>query len=213
MRILKRYCLVVLLTCCATLIAHADDFTTQTTMKVGHKLTPDFTMAGKIELRTKDSMKSIDRWGVSLSGEYNLSSLLKVDAGYELHHRNRGADGWKFRHRYYLGGTGTMKWQQFKFSLRERFQQTFSNGDAANRLRSRLKITYEPTRGIVSPYYSTELYQPLGDAAFWSVARLRYRPGVEIEVSNRWMLDVFYCYQYEPDKKKHIVGVECSFIF
>lgn len=68
-------------------------------------------------------------------------------------------------------------------------------------------------RGIVSPYFSIELYQAIGDAAFWDVARMRYRPGVEIDITDRWSLDVFYCYQYEPDKKKHIAGVECSFTF
>ena len=55
--------------------------------------------------------------------------------------------------------------------------------------------------------------QAIGDAAFWDVARMRYRPGVEIDITDRWSLDVFYCYQYEPDKKKHIAGVECSFTF
>ena len=65
----------------------------------------------------------------------------------------------------------------------------------------------------LSPYFSAELYQAIGGAAFFDVARMRYRPGVEIEVSDKWALDVFYCYQYEPDKSKHIVGVECSFSF
>ena len=106
-----------------------------------------------------------------------------------------------------------MKWQRMKFSLRERFQQTFSDGNAENRLRSRLKVGYEPKKGIFLPYFSAELYQAIGGAAFFDVARMRYRPGVEIEISDKWSLDVFYCYQYEPDKSKHIVGIECSFAF
>ena len=119
----------------------------------------------------------------------------------------------EIRHRYRVGATGSVKWQHFNFSLRERFQQTFSNGNVESRLRSRLKAGYSPQRGIVSPYFSIELYQAIGDAAFWDVARMRYRPGVEIDITDRWSLDVFYCYQYEPDKKKHIAGVECSFTF
>lgn len=196
-----------------TLQAQSDDFTTWTTMKVSHKLTPDFSIAGKVELRTKDSMKTMDRWGASLSGSYQLFPFLKAEGGYELHHRNRGAEGWKYRHRYNLGVTGSVKWQRMKFSLRERFQQTFSDGNAENRLRSRLKVGYEPKKGILSPYFSAELYQAIGGAAFFDVARMRYRPGVEIEISDKWSLDVFYCYQYEPDKSKHIVGIECSFAF
>ena len=142
-----------------------------------------------------------------------IFSFLKAEAGYEIHHRDRGNEGWKFRHRYRVGATGSVKWQHFNFSLRERFQQTFSNGNVESRLRSRLKAGYSPQRGIVSPYFSIELYQAIGDAAFWDVARMRYRPGVEIDITDRWSLDVFYCYQYEPDKKKHIAGVECSFTF
>ncbi len=212
---LKRYGLFLLLLhgTALTLHAQSDDFTTWTTMKVSHKLTPDFSIAGKVELRTKDSMKMMDRWGTSLSGSYQLFPFLKAEGGYEFHHRNRGVEGWKFRHRYNLGVMGSVKWQRMKFSLRERFQQTFSDGNVENRLRSRLKVGYEPKKGILSPYFSAELYQAIGDEAFFDVARMRYRPGVEFEISDKWSLDVFYCYQYEPDKSKHIVGAECSFVF
>ena len=213
--ILKKYSLFLLLLCymAPILYAQSDDFTTWTTMKVSHKFTSHFTMTGKMELRTKDSMKTMDRWGTSLSGSYQLFPFLKAEGGYELHHRDRGIEGWKYRHRYNLGVTGSVEWQRMKFSLRERFQQTFSDGNAENRLRSRLKVGYEPKKGIFLPYFSAELYQAIGGAAFFDVARMRYRPGVEIEISDKWSLDVFYCYQYEPDKSKHIVGIECSFAF
>ena len=51
-------------------------------------------------------------------------------------------------------------------SLRERFQQTFDRGDSETRLRSRLKLSYAPTKGIVSPYFSVEIYQSLDDTSF-----------------------------------------------
>ena len=148
--ILKKYSLFLLLLCymAPILYAQSDDFTTWTTMKVSHKFTSHFTMTGKMELRTKDSMKTMDRWGTSLSGSYQLFPFLKAEGGYELHHRDRGIEGWKYRHRYNLGVTGSVKWQRMKFSLRERFQQTFSDGNAENRLRSRLKVGYEPKKGI-----------------------------------------------------------------
>lgn len=211
---IKIYCLLFLLIGSAFSALHAqDDFTTWTSMKVSHSPFDRFTVSGKFELRTKDSMKSWDRWGVGAEAGYQLFPFLKAEAGYELHHRNRGGEGWKFRHRYGIGATGSVKWGEFKFSLRERFQQTINKGDAENRLRSRLKIAYAPQRWIVSPYFSGELYQAIGDAAFWEVARMRYRPGVEIKLPHKWKLDVFYCYQYQPDKSKHIAGVECSFAF
>lgn len=106
--ILKKYSLFLLLLCymAPILYAQSDDFTTWTTMKVSHKFTSHFTMTGKMELRTKDSMKTMDRWGTSLSGSYQLFPFLKAEGGYELHHRDRGIEGWKYRHRYNLGVTG-----------------------------------------------------------------------------------------------------------
>lgn len=50
-------------------------------------------------------------------------------------------------------------------------------------------------------------------APFWRADRMRYRPGVEIALAKRWALDVFYCYQYESPKGKHIAGVEIGYSF
>ena len=161
-KIAKKGSWIIFLLCCIFGELHAqDDFTTWTSLKIAHRPVSGLTIAGKFELRTKDSMKSFDRWGFAAEANYQIFSFLKAEAGYEIHHRDRGNEGWKF----------------------------------------------------VSPYFSIELYQAIGDAAFWDVARMRYRPGVEIDITDRWSLDVFYCYQYEPDKKKHIAGVECSFTF
>lgn len=197
----------------SALWAQGDDFTTWTTMKVNYKFAPAFIATGGVELRTMDSMKSIDRWGASLGLSYNALSFLKLDGGYEVHYRNRGVDGWKIRHRYYLGATGSYQWKQLKVSLRERIQQTINQGNAENRLRSRLKLGYAPIKGIVSPYFSFEIYQSLDDAPLFGITRTRYRPGVELALAPKWVMDVFYCYQHEPDKSKHVVGIECAYTF
>ena len=193
--------------------AQSDDFTTWTKFKVNHKIDSRFSVSGDLELRMKDDVSRLDRWGLTVGGSYRPCSFLNLGVGYETHLRNLGDSDWKLRHRYHISATANFRYQWLKVSLRERFQQTFDRGDSETRLRSRLKLSYAPTKGIVSPYFSIELYQAIGDAAFWDVARMRYRPGVEIDITDRWSLDVFYCYQYEPDKKKHIAGVECSFTF
>ena len=76
-----------------------------------------------------------------------------------------------------------------------------------------MKLSYAPTKGIVSPYFSVELYQSLDDAPFWRAARMRYRPGIELNLAKRWSLDAFYCYQYESSKGKHIAGIEVGYSF
>lgn len=158
-------------------------------------------------------MNKWDRWGLTVGGDYRAYSFLKLGVAYETHLRDLGNSGWKFRHRYHLSATASFRYQWLKVSLRERFQQTFDSGDAETRLRSRLKLSYAPTKGIVSPYFSVELYQSLDDAPFWRAARMRYRPGVELNLAKRWSLDAFYCYQYEPSKGKHITGIEVGYSF
>ena len=193
--------------------AQSDDFTTWTRFKVNHKIDSRFSVSGDLELRMKDDVSRLDRWGLTVGGSYRPCSFLNLGVGYETHLRNLGDSDWKLRHRYHISATANFRYQWLKVSLRERFQQTFDRGDSETRLRSRLKLSYAPTKGIVSPYFSVEIYQSLDDAPFWRTARLRYRPGIEIDLTKRWSLDAFYCYQYESSRGKHIAGVEVGYSF
>lgn len=193
--------------------AQDKDFTTWTNFKVGHKINSRFTVSANLEMRTEDDVHAIDRWGLALGGEYNALSFLKLELGYETHYRNLGGEGWKFRHRYQFGATASYRYQWLKVSLRERFQQTFDRGEAEARLRSRLKLSCAPEKSIVAPYFSVEIYQSLDDASFWRATRMRYRPGVEIDLAKNWSLDAFYCYQYEKSTGKHIAGIEVGYSF
>ena len=181
----------------STAFAQSDDFTTWTKFKVNYKIDPRFSLLSNLEFRTKDDVGRMDRLGLTIGGEYRAYSFLKLEAGYETHFRNLGDSEWKFRHRYNFGATASFQYQWLKIALRERFQQTFDRGDSKARLRSRL----------------IEIYQSLDDAPFWRADRMRYRPGVEIALAKRWALDVFYCYQYESPKGKHIAGVEIGYSF
>lgn len=209
----KIWLLMLLLGVVSSVYAQDDDFTTWTKFKINHKIDSRFSVSGDVELRTKDDLNKWDRWGLTVGGDYRAYSFLKLGVAYETHLRDLGDSGWKFRHRYHLSATASFRYQWLKVSLRERFQQTFDSGDVETRLRSRLKLSYAPTKGIVSPYFSVELYQSLDDAPFWRAARMRYRPGVELNLAKRWSLDVFYCYQYEPSKGKHIAGIEVGYSF
>lgn len=204
---------LVCLSATGNMYAQSDDFATWTSAKVNYKLTPSWKLSGMAEFRSKDHMKEADRIGMNVGVGYTVVPRLQLEAAYEVHYRNRGEDGWKFRHRYNAGVQGSLKWQHFTFSLRERFQQTFFEGDIENRLRSRLKVAYSDNDWFVQPYFSAELYQPIGDRPFFRVARMRYRPGIQMDLSQMCSLDVFYCRQYEPDKCKNIVGLEFAFDF
>ena len=193
--------------------AQSDDFNTWTKFKVNHKIDSRFSVSGDLELRMKDDVSRLDRWGLTVGGSYRPCSFLNLGVGYETHLRNLGDSDWKLRHRYHISATANFRYQWLKVSLRERFQQTYDRGDSETRLRSRLKLSYAPTKGIVSPYFSVEIYQSLDDTSFWRADRMRYRPGVEIALAKRWSLDAFYCYQYASSQGRHIVGIEVGYSF
>ena len=169
--------------------AQSDDFNTWTKFKVNHKIDSRFSVSGDLELRMKDDVSKLDRWGLTVGGSYRPYSFLNLGVGYETHLRNLGDSDWKFRHRYHITATVSFRYQWLKVAVRERFQQTFDRGNSETRLRSRLKLSYAPTKGIVSPYFSVEIYQSLDDVSFWRADRMRYRPGVEKLWPNvgRWM--------------------------
>lgn len=193
--------------------AQSDDFNTWTKFKVNYKIDSRFSVSGDLELRMKDDVSRLDRWGLTVGGSYRPCSFLNLGVGYETHLRNLGDSDWKLRHRYHISATANFRYQWLKVSLRERFQQTFDRGDSETRLRSRLKLSYAPTKGIVSPYFSVEIYQSLDDTSFWRADRMRYRPGVEIALAKRWSLDAFYCYQYASSQGRYIAGIEVGYSF
>ena len=215
MNTILRFCVLLLFCCCFIfkMAAQDDGLSTWFSMRVNHRIAKKVSMSAVAEMRMDDSFKTFDRWGLALNADYRFLPFMRVEGGYEVHHRDRAAAGWKFRQRYGLGLIANAKWGLFAFSLRERFQQTFEKGDIETNFRSRVEIAFVPNHSILSPYFSAELYQQIGHQSFWKVDRIRYRPGLDIKLSKQWALGVFYCFQYAPGGNKHIVGLDCSFSF
>ena len=169
-----------------SLRAQEKDFATWANAGFEYKLKPAFTVSGGLEWRTKDDLGKTDRWGLKVGGSYKLLPFLKLGAGYETHYRNRGADG---------------------------FQHTFDGHRDEFRLRSRAKFAYDIPKCKLEPYASAEMYNGLNKTEHFGVKRMRYRGGITLPLSERWEVDIFYCRQWEKDKRKDIVGVECVYSF
>lgn len=191
----------------------AQDWVSWSMVKLNYQLNTRMEMVGNVEYRTKEHISVSDRIGVNVGAKYTFPLSFQLEGAYEVHYRNRGEEGWRFRHRYYIGLQYAWMWNHLKLSWRERFQETFFEGEKELRLRSRLKMKYAPAEWVVNPYFSVELYQPIGDSDFFSVARMRYRPGVEWKISELCSLDLFYCRQYETAASKNILGFELGFYF
>lgn len=193
--------------------AQEADYTTWTKMGVKYEALPALTFSGNLEWRTKDHISMTDRWGLDAGVSYKMFSFLKLGGGYEIHYRNRGDEGWKFRHRYHFDGTFSGRILRFKLSLRERFQHTFDKEEKEFRLRSRLKLAYDIPCCKLEPYVSVEMYNGLGQGEHFELARMRYRAGLNFPLAKQWEAETFYCRQWEQDGKKNIFGVECVYKF
>lgn len=193
--------------------AQEADYTTWAKVGVKHEVLPALTLSGNLEWRTKDNVGMTDRWGIDAGASVKLFPFLKVGGGYEVHYRNRGDEGWKFRHRYHFDGTVSGRVHRFKLSLRERFQHTFDKDEKEFRLRSRLKLAYDIARCKLEPYVSVEMYNGLGRGEDFEVSRMRYRGGLSFPLTSKWEAEAFYCRQWERDGKKNIFGVECVYRF
>ena len=178
-----------------------------------YQVKPAFAVSAGLEWRTKDELDMTDRVGLDVGATYALLSFLKVGAGYEVHYRNREADGWKFRHRYHIDGTLSTSLQRIKFSLRERLQHTFDASSDEFRLRSRFKLAYDVPSSKLEPYVSVEMYNDLNRGRCFDIKRMRYRSGVVLPFFTRWEVDLFYCRQWEQDKQKNILGVSAEYSF
>ena len=216
---MKKYCLMALILGvislpATTVYAQEADYTTWLKIGTQYEVSGRWELSGGLEWRTKEDLGMTDRLGLDVAARYEALSFLKLGAGYEVHYRNRGDEGWKFRHRYHAEGTLSANLMRVKVSLRERFQHTWNAEEKEFRLRSRLKLAYDIRRCKLEPYASLEMYNGLGRGERFDVARMRYRAGLTLPLfSERWEADVFYCRQWERDKKKNIFGVDCVYKF
>lgn len=211
---LQTACLWLLLAAWAVQInAQEADYTTWAKIGVKHEVLPALTFSSNLEWRTKKDFEMTDRWGLDAGLSYKFVPYFKAGAGYEIHYRNRGEEGWKFRHRYHMDGTLSGRLQRFKLSLRERFQHTFNREENEFRLRSRLKVAYDIARCKLEPYVSLEMYNGLGRGEHFDITRMRYRGGLSFPLAEGWDAEAFYCRQWELEGKKNIFGVECVYNF
>ena len=194
--------------------AQEADYTTWAKMGVEYGWNDRLDLVGGLEWRTEDHLRATDRLGLDVGVKYALLPFLKLGGGYEIHYRNRGEDGWKFRHRYHADATLSIRWRRMKFALRERFQHTWDDVENELRLRSRLKLAYDIARSKVEPYVSVEMYNTLHRDEDFDIVRMRYRTGLSFPVfSDKWEADVFYCRQWESEKQKNIFGVDVVYKF
>lgn len=184
------------------------DWSSWTSVVVNHKFNSSLRLMSKMQVRSKDNFSAFERFFVNAGLGYKVLPKWELKAVFAYHRRSSASKGKYNAYRYHLGSEATWKKGDFRIRWRERFQQTFALGDVENIIRSRLMFDYNIPSTILSPYFSIEAFNDLENDDSFKAERIRYMPGLKINLSDMYSLSVFYCRQDDVSRKTNIAGVE-----
>ena len=134
-KLVRRMVALILIAQCSLLNAYAgDDFGIWGETRAEKGLGTRWNVGAEMTFRSRDNLKSSDRWDFGIDASYKIAPWLKATAGYALlkdHNYKENTDGtiyadyWGTRHRFNVSLTSSVTWNQFTFSLRERWQYTY----------------------------------------------------------------------------------------
>lgn len=146
------------------------EFGGRLSVSVDKKLARGLHVSLEEEIRMDNNFGSFDRFHTTLGLSYKVNDYLKLGVGYAMINpyssSNSAFKG--SRHRLMLDATGSLRFGDWRLSLRERFQATYRSGDmneyqnprTALTLKSRLKLSYKGLRRL-EPYAYVELRNTL----------------------------------------------------
>lgn len=194
-------------------------------MGVEKKLSKKVSVGLDAELRSRNNLKTMDRWSIGLGAEYKPMKGVKVAAGYLLLNDNfredisYKTDGsynnwrpsyWGIRHRLYASVTGSYKLtKNLQVSLRERWQYTyrpektlerwdFDNCWWEDKVRNGKGGSVLRSRLQIEYDKKHALLTPYAHVELynaWAIEKVRYTVGTDINVSKQHSLSVYYRFQ------------------
>lgn len=184
------------------------DWSSWTSVVVNHKFNNSLRLMSKMQVRTRDNFSAFERFFVNTGLGYKVLPKWELKGVLAYHRRSSSSKGKFNAYRYHIGSEAAWKKGDFRIRWRERFQQTFAMGDVETIIRSRLMFDYNIPSTILAPYFSIETFNDLENDDFFKAGRIRYMPGLKINLSNMYSLSVFYCRQDDVSRKTNIAGVE-----
>ena len=189
------------------------------------KLSKQWSIGLEGDLRTRNNLKTLDRWSIGLSAEYKPVKYLKLGAGYTLLDNNFREDisyntsgsynnwrpsYWGVRHRFNASVTGTYKFQNnLRISLRERWQYTyrpettvtrwdFDNSYWEDKVRSSKGKHQLRSRLQLEYDQKGALLTPYANVELYNslaIEKIRYTVGTDFNLTNQHTFSLFYRYQ------------------
>ena len=146
------------------------EFGGRLSVSIDKKLARGLHVSLEEEIRMDNNFGSFDRFHTTLALSYKVNDYLKLGVGYAMINPYSSSNSAfkSSRHRLMLAATGSLRFGDWRLSLRERFQATYRSGDmneyqnprTALTLKSRLKLSYKGLRRL-EPYAYVELRNTL----------------------------------------------------
>jgi long-subunit fatty acid transport protein len=251
--------IILALVCCQLMAGHAlaqnDDFGMFYELGAEKKLSSKWSVGAEAEFRTRNNTRTSDRWSAGLSAEYKIVKGLKLSAGYIFLYDNNKEEltfnndndpkkwtpcYWGTRHRFHLGLQGSIDWNRFSFSLRERWQYTYRpekadkkykftydkddylsgytlepiKGKGKNVSRTRLSIGYDIAHCKVDPFANMEMFVDKN-----GIQKMRYQAGVDYKIKKQHVFSLTYRYQNvnsdddDNEGNSHLIGLSYKYKF
>lgn len=135
MRKIKVLTFLLALLCCATPGRAGNDFGLWSGISIEKKIIKGLNFNIEGDFRSRNNVRTVDRWSGSTGLSYNICTWLKTDVNYTflysyepLEYTKAGniiPEYWLKRHRFDVNFTEKWAWKRFRFSLRERWQYTY----------------------------------------------------------------------------------------
>jgi len=230
----------------STVRAQSDDFGMWYELGAEKKLSRKWNVSAEGELRTRNNTRTIDRWSLGVGAEYKILKGLKASAGYIMLNNNNHEemdlkkDGlsynkwtpsyWGVSHRFNLSLTGSVDWNRFSFSLRERWQYTWRpeaegkkydfdeeawkavKGKGKNVLRSRAEVSYDIPHWKFDPFVNVEMFN--GNSG---IQKMRYQLGIDYKYMKKHAFALTYRFQNvnndDSEVDSHLIGLSYKYKF
>jgi hypothetical protein len=194
------------------------------------------------EWRTRENFGSPERFTTTVGLDYKLNTYFTAGGAYDrVNFHRTGSDnatntGWEKRDRWGVYLDGHIQRDKWLFSLRETYQQTYTDGVVTrvtrNRinpqrvLRSRLEADYSMDKKW-QPFASLEAFNPLNNPSNNDTEKLRFQLGTNMRLSKHSNVKIYYRYDAFLDKHlewkydiengsydgRHYIGIKYSLSF
>ena len=216
---MKKQIMTALLMCATAVAMAQSDWGAWTEVSAEYEITKKWDVAVEGELRTRDFLKSIDRYSIGATTSFSPTKIFNVGVGYDFIDSYRDSyetsggnivdDYWRIKNRLYLQTKFKFKPSIFNVGVRLRYQYTnesrvsipkyspsgkrkenkVKEAEDENVFRSKLSVSVKATK-LLRPFVSYELSNDLDDS--FGLKRQRIEAGTAFRINKKNSINLSY---------------------